>query len=241
MSVLNPHATVGQLVTERPNRSRVFEQWGLDYCCGGKKPLDRVCEERGLDLQVILRDLQASDAAHTMEAQTDWSEATLTELADHIEETHHAYLRQALPRLSGLIRKVVQAHGEQHPELREVERVFLRLRDELELHTRKEEGVLFPLCRQFDAADAPPRFHCGSIRNPVLVMEREHDSAGQALERLRALTHDFAPPAGACNTYRAMLDGLAELTTDLHLHIHKENNILFPRAIERETALQSAV
>lgn len=239
MNELSPTATVGQLVTERPSRSRIFEQWGLDYCCGGNKSLAQACEEKGVSLQTVLDDLRRNDTQASDEP-VDWASASLSALADHIEATHHAYLRQELPRLTGLIEKVVNAHAQQHPELREVQSVFQALRSELETHTWKEENILFPMCRELDVVEIRPRFHCGSIQNPIFVMEMEHDHAGEALARLRTLTHGFTPPEDACNTYRAMLDALAELEVDLHMHIHKENNILFPRAIEREAALAPA-
>ncbi len=237
MNTLNIHTPVGQLVAERPSRSRIFEQWGLDYCCGGKKPLEQACLLKGLDPQAILHSLEVSDAERVSNDQIDWSKATFTDLADHIETTHHAYLREALPRLSGLISKVVRAHGDKHPELAQVQSVFSTLREEMEAHTSKEELILFPMCRQLDSASVQPEFYCGSLQNPITVLEREHDGAGQGLEQLRALTHGYTPPEGACNTYRAMLDGLAELGRDLHTHVHKENNILFPRVIEYETQL----
>jgi regulator of cell morphogenesis and NO signaling len=237
MSKLNSHATVGQLVAERPARSRVFEKWGLDYCCGGKKPLDEACIAKGLNLESIIAELREDDIARSAETHTDWTQASLTELADHIEQRHHGYLREALPRLSKLIEKVQNAHGDTHPELAEVAAVFEELSAELTQHTFKEEMILFPFCRKLDEATDQPLVHCGSIRNPIAVMEHEHEEAGQALARLRELTGDYAVPGGACNTYRAMLDGLFEFEKDLHEHIHKENNILFPRAIEREATL----
>lgn len=239
MNELSPTATVGQLVTERPSRSRVFERWGLDYCCGGNKPLAQACAEKGISLQTVLDELQRNDAQASDEP-VDWASASLSELADHIEATHHAYLRQELPRLTGLIEKVVQAHGQHHPELHQVQSIFQELRSELETHTWKEENILFPMCRELDTAEVQPRFHCGSIQNPIRVMEMEHDRAGEALARLRTLTHGFTPPEDACNTYRATLDALAGLEADLHMHIHKENNVLFPRAMERE-ATQASV
>jgi regulator of cell morphogenesis and NO signaling len=161
----------------------------------------------------------------------------MTELADHIEQTHHAYLREELPRLTGLVGKIREVHGERHPKLVEVQRVFLGLRDELMMHMMKEEQVLFPMIRQMEASDNEPSFDCGSVDNPIRVMEHEHDNAGNALARLNELTGGYLPPADACNTYRATLSGLQELELDLHLHIHKENNILFPRASEREKLL----
>ena len=160
----------------------------------------------------------------------------MTELCDHIEQTHHAYLRTELPRLGQMIDKVVNAHGASHPKLHEVQRVFAALCAELEPHMFKEERILFPAIRQLEQSAATPSFPFGTVANPINVMEHEHDNAGAALSELRTLTADYVPPDDACNTYRAMLDGLRELETNMHQHVHKENNILFPRAIEHEGA-----
>jgi regulator of cell morphogenesis and NO signaling len=236
MITLDEQATVGQLVRERPARARVFERLGIDYCCGGKTPLDRACRAVGIDLARILRDLAEEDARPEADP-VDWSTAPMAALADHIEATHHAFLRRELPRLERLAEKVAAAHGARHPELLEVRAVFSGLKSELEVHMLKEEWVLFPMVSQLDGATAPPRFPCGGVAYPIATMEHEHGDAGAALERLRGLTGGYTPPAGACNSYRALLDGLADLEADLHLHVHKENNILFPKARDAEAAL----
>lgn len=223
---------VGRLVAERPSRSRVLERWGLDYCCGGKKPLGEACEEKHLDANAVERELLAADTAPGS-LEMNWTTEPMPALCDHIVSAHHDYLRQALPRLSGLIEKVCNAHGENHFELYEVQAIFHEFRAELELHMMKEEQILFPLIKSLEAADIHPTANVGSIRYPIGVMESEHESAGAALARMRELTHDFRPPQEACNTYRAMLDGLEELEKDMHQHVHLENNVLFPRAAKR--------
>jgi regulator of cell morphogenesis and NO signaling len=224
--------TVGQWVVERPARARVFETFGIDYCCGGKQPLEQACRDRHVDVQQVLKALEQSDTQPS--PLEDWSHATLTELADHIEATHHQYLRREFPRLDFFTEKVARNHGADKPQLAELRQVFLALRDELEQHMAKEEQILFPLCRRLAAAGGPVASHCGSVANPIAVMVREHDDAGEALARMRELTNGYAAPEGSCNTFRAFMASLAELEADLHLHIHKENNILFPRAIELE-------
>lgn len=236
---LSSHMTVGQLVAEQPARSRVFERLGIDYCCGGRKSLAEACRAASLDEETVLNELHACDAS-AAEPEIDWTQATLTQLADHIEQTHHAYLHAELPRLDRLTARVAQAHGENDPRLFELRAMFCAFRAELEAHMSKEEFVLFPLCRQMDGAARRPVFHCGSVRNPVRVMRAEHQDAGEALETMRALTDGFTPPDWACNTYRAMLQSLAELEADMHQHVHKENNILFPQAEEIEAGLPEA-
>lgn len=238
MTAFDTQTTVAQFVTERPARARVFEQFGIDYCCGGRTPLSRACAEKGLDVATVLRGLRASDEAAPGESERDFSKASMTELADHIVETHHVYLRRELPRLASMADKVVQAHSERHPELLALRETLGLLKNELESHMLKEEQILFPMIRQLESATVLPDFHCGSVNGPIGVMEHEHDNAGDALARMRDLTGGYAPPGDACNTYRALLAGLAELEADTHRHIHKENNILFPKAVAAEAALR---
>jgi regulator of cell morphogenesis and NO signaling len=232
--------TVGAIVAQQPALSRVFESERIDYCCGGKKTLAEVCQTKGIDPQGLLAKLEtylatAADGARIIDAGS----MPLTELADHIERTHHAYLREELPRLDRMTRKVAAVHGENDARLHEVAETFLAMAEELTSHMMKEERILFPMIRQLEQSATAPEFHCGSLANPIRQMESEHDGAGEALERMRELTDDFTPPEWACNTYRAMLEGLVAVERDLHQHIHKENNVLFPRAQEMEIQKRS--
>lgn len=235
MSTLNEQSPVGRWVAERPETSRLFEELQIDYCCGGDRPLEQACREQSLDPVQIVARLEQVAAPATDETTPDWTTAPLSDLCDHIESTHHRFLKTELPRLDELIVKVLEAHGPAHPELNGVQQVFGRLRDELEPHMMKEERILFPAIRQLEQSVAAPQFPFGSVANPIRMMEHEHDVAGNALRDLRQLTGDYALPDDACNAYRNLLDGLAGLETDLHRHIHKENSILFPRAIEMES------
>jgi regulator of cell morphogenesis and NO signaling len=227
---------VGELVTERSGRSRIFERLGIDYCCGGKRSLGESCERLGLDAASVLQALAAGDI-DPEEGEVDWPRASMSALADHIVAAHHQYLRVELPRLALLIRKVVNAHGQRHPELPRLEDRFSSFRSDLEAHMDKEETVLFPLCRALETACVRPSSPCGSIRDPIHRMVTEHEDAGDDLASMRALTDNFTPPSDACATYRMLLEGLSELERDTHLHVHKENNILFPRATAAEAAL----
>jgi regulator of cell morphogenesis and NO signaling len=239
MSQLSSKTNVGQWVAQHPVTARVFESLGIDYCCGGKLPLEKACHDRRLGPEAVVRQLLA--VVSTADSVTEsWTDASLTDLCDHIEMTHHAYLKSELPRLAGLIAKVVNAHGVGHPELAQLLQVFLDLRAELEPHMLKEERVLFPAIRALEAAAARAHFPCGgSLAQPIHVMEVEHEFAGRCLAEMRELTSDFRVPEGACNTYRVMLASLEELEADMHEHVHKENNILFPRAARLEN-LQAA-
>lgn len=225
--------TVGSIVTRRPGLARVFERVGIDYCCGGKIPLVDACRTRGLDPHAVLAALEAAADVAGDDA-VDAGAMTLTALADHIEATHHAYLKAELPRLEAMAAKVAAAHGDRDARLAQVDETCRGLVAELAAHMMKEERVLFPMVRSLEASATAPTSHCGSLANPIRVMEMEHDDAGAALARLRELTDGFRPPDWACNTYRALLDGFSHLERDLHQHVHKENNVLFPRAIAME-------
>jgi regulator of cell morphogenesis and NO signaling len=240
MTSLAPETSVGQMVRERPGLASLFDRLGIDYCCGGRTSLAQACAEKGLDVDEVLLALPSSDLEDASADRPEEDEMTLGELADQIVAIHHTYLHQELPRLAGLLAKVADAHAANHPELRVLRDVFADLKDELEFHMLKEEKILFPLIKQLETAARMPGFPCDSLNNPILVMEHEHASAGSALERMRALTGGYNPPRDACPTYLALLQGLAELETDLHHHIHKENNILFPQARALEDALKGA-
>ena len=234
--------TVGEIAAEHPASVRVFEKLQIDYCCGGGRPLAEACRERGLSADQVVAEVEKAEAP--AEAPRDWTAVPLAALVDHILARHHTYLRAELPALAARLLKVLDAHGQNHGDsLVPLRETFEGLQNELASHMMKEEMILFPLIQRLEAADKQggglPPAHCGSIRNPITVMEYEHDSAGAALREMRRLTGGYTPPPDACPTYRALLQGLRELETDLHLHIHLENNILFPRAAELESRLAS--
>ena len=232
--------TIGELVAEAPLRANIFEKRRIDYCCKGRRSLAQVCAEEGLPMDEVIAELEQEPR---QESSLDWAPKPLTELAAHIVDRHHGYLRSTLPSAALKLDKVVQAHADRHPALRELRAVFAALADELASHMAKEEMVLFPHIAAMERAaqgDEPaPPAPGGSVRNPIRMMEHEHDDAGRALSRIRELTSNHEPPEGACNTFRALYAQLAELERDLHTHIHLENNILFPRAAELEKRLQS--
>ena len=234
---LTSKQTIGQMVADRPSRAALFERLGLDYCCGGKNQLETACQEKALNLSAVMRELQECDARVDGEPEADWTAAPLEALVDHILVAHHAYLKDALPRLTLLIDKVDKAHGDSHPDLGELAATFSALRRELEHHTNTEESVVFPLIRSLESGSSQYRVPSSTFRDSIRTMESEHDRAGAELGKIRSLANDYVPPADACNTFRAMLDGLAELESDMHRHVHKENSILFPRAAELEALL----
>jgi regulator of cell morphogenesis and NO signaling len=226
-----PETTVGQLVAARPGRSRLFEQLGIDYCCGGRKPLAQVCQEKGLDLENLIQRIAAHDARAEEAPETlpDVAAMNMTDLVEHIERTHHAWLRTELPRLASLLGKVADAHGERDRRLVALYNTFEEFAYHLFSHMQKEERILFPALRRLERGElAQEQQH--SLDSPIDAMTREHDEAGSALRTMRELTDDFVIPDNACNTHRAVLDALSRLEADMHQHVHKENNVLFPMA-----------
>jgi regulator of cell morphogenesis and NO signaling len=232
MTALDMERTVGQLVAERPGRANVFDRYGIDYCCGGRVPLARACQARGLNPRAVLRDLESADTRGPGSDTEEWPPTTPGELVDFIVATHHGYLRRELPRLAALLAKVADAHAGRHPELEELRDVFSALREELEAHLVKEEWIVFPAIRRL-AAGTEEAEDAADLPKLLGMLGHEHDDAGAALVRMRALTRGYSPPADACNAYRTLLAGLAELEDDLHHHVHRENNILFPLAVGR--------
>jgi regulator of cell morphogenesis and NO signaling len=238
MSTYETNVPVWELVRGQAGRARVLAGFGIDYCCRGRTPLNEACSERGLSVEEVVRALEASDDAQPAADQIDWSSESMTRLANHIVSRHHVYLREVLPQLGTLLDEVVSRHADKHPNLLELREVYTTMCNELLSHMMKEEFVLFPYIRSLDqamqAGQPIPYFHCGSVAAPIHVMENEHQSAGEALRRMRELTFGFRPPKDACRAYRVLMIGLRELESDLHLHMHKENNILFPRAAAAE-------
>lgn len=233
MTTFNSETPIGQIVAEHPSSARLFERLGVDYCCGGDRSLRTACAKEGLDADTVIRMLESDvglDADDRADGtDTDWTTAPLGTLIDHIEETHHAYLRRELPRLEALLEKVAHVHGTDAPWIVSVKEVFEELKPSMEAHIEKEEEIVFPFIRACveDASTQAPDALDG---DPIALMEEEHDETGAALKRMRTLSHDFALPEGGCNSFRALLDGLEALETDTHQHVHKENSILFPRA-----------
>lgn len=231
--------TVRDIALENPASVRVFEKFGIDYCCGGRMPLAEACANRNLNLDEVLASLEGAAGLAVAEGP-DWARASLARLAAHIVETHHAYVRQELPRLYELAAKVVRRHGDTREELPAIQAKLAELGAELIAHMGKEEVVLFPYIggyEQYAAGKGPqPRNSFGSVSKPIAMMTQEHDLAGALMAQIRRLSGDYTPPEGACPTFRAFYAGLLEFEQDLHRHVHLENNILFPRAMALEAA-----
>ncbi len=226
-----PDRTVGEIVSENPSQARVFQSFGIDFCCQGGRTLREACTLKGIALESVTEQLEAANAAPT--APED-NPALLppAELIEHIVDKHHAYLRAELPRIHAMAERVAKVHGGHTPSLVEVFQVFCEMAEELDGHMMKEERILFPAIKALSTGNSVM-----PLDGPVACMLQEHDDAGAALARMRELTNDFTPPAEACNTYRALFAGLAELEEDLHRHIHLENAVLFPQALAMSKAI----
>lgn len=244
---ITPDTRVAEVASQNPATIRIFQRLGIDFCCGGKRPLSEACAEKEMPFEELRALLEgAGEPGPAERAALPAVDAKLTEMIRFIVDTYHADLRVELPRLSQMAAKVVDAHGARHPEVLPALQETLRgLREELESHMMKEERVLFPSVERLEALAAEggrlAASPFGSIQAPIGMMEHEHEIAGQALARLRELTGGYVPPADACNTFRGLYHGLGELEKALHEHIHLENNILFPRATRLEEKLSAVV
>lgn len=231
--------TVRDVAVENPAATRVFERFGIDYCCGGNQGLEQACQRAGASLDEVIDSLEMEEETTRAAKQVhDWQSEPLSEVIDHIKSTHHRYTRDEIVRLAALLQKVCSVHGKNHPELFGIQSTFAGLAQELTTHMMKEEMVLFPYIARMEEAFIqkepvlPAPF--GTVANPVAMMEHEHDSAGNALRSIRKASGDFTPPADGCISYQTLYKALAAFEADLHQHIHLENNILFPRAIAME-------
>lgn len=227
--------TVRDLASTNPSAARIFECFGIDYGCPGEQSLAQACSAAKVSVQEVMQALERTPA---QQEPRDWQAASLAELVNHIIEKHHAFVRTEIPRLIALLTKVVRVHGQNHAELQKIAISFQALAEELTLHLLKEERMLFPYIVQLEDAArrgtrlAPAMF--GAVQNPVRMMMMEHDSAGELLRKMREVTKGYTVPEDGCMSYRMLYQALPEFEADLHQHIHLENNILFPRAIELE-------
>ena len=227
---ISESTTVADIATSIPASVRVLQQHGIDFCCGGRRPLGVVCEEQGLSFADVARDIGFAAAGAPPDAR-DWTREPLHALIDHIVAAYHNPLRDELPRLEIMAVKVARVHGAKDVSLQRISDAVAELSADLNEHMQKEEQVLFPSIRAIEAGDrhdSQPQW----IAAPIKVMEEEHDRAGELLAELQSLTSGYVIPAWGCATVRALYQGLAELERDMHVHVHLENNVLFPRALQ---------
>lgn len=229
--------TLGQIAAKDLTKAKIFKKYGLDFCCGGKKTVKQACAEKGLDVTKIEQELQQADKnlATRPLPYGDWS---LDFLADYIVNTHHSYVKKTLPELRAYAAKVARVHGEGHPELPAIYQLIEEVNAELTAHMIKEERILFPYIKELVAAannlQPAQATHFKTIQNPISMMEMEHEMVGENLEEIRTLSNNFTLPEDACASYSLLYRMLDEFEDDLHTHIHLENNILFPKALQLE-------
>lgn len=241
-----PDETIGQIAAKDLHKAKVFKKYGLDFCCGGKKTIKEACSEKGLDVTKVEQELHELDKINAFGGrQLPYNDWEVDFLSDYIVNTHHSYLNKNLPDLKRYAQRVAEVHGDNHPELLAVNQQVQLLANELTTHLIKEEKILFPYLKILAAAvknNEPLHVNpFGDVQQPVNMMEMEHDVAGEILERLKELTNNYTLPKDACATFSLLYRTLEEMTEDLHLHIHLENNILFPKAIALEKKLRTAL
>lgn len=231
---------IKDIVASNFHTSELFEKYGIDFCCKGNRPLNAACAEKGVDQKSLVDELQKIMSEDFI-GQEDYDKWDLTFLSQYITNFHHSYVRRSLPKITTHMEKVMNAHSSHHPFLEKVQDSFFAVAAELKNHMFKEESILFPAIKSMeDTKKSGEKLNSnrfGSIRNPISMMEREHSSAGNELSEMRKLTGNYNPPSEACPTFVLLYKELDEFERDLHKHIHLENNILFPKAIDLEDAL----
>ncbi len=230
--------TVGEIVTEDYRTAGVFKKYGLDFCCGGKRKLSDACERKGLDMDLLLADINRLSQKDTNEHNyKEWSPSFLV---DYIINNHHHFVRTKLPEIKAYANKVAKVHGKTYPVLNDMLGTFMILKDEMLSHLEAEEKILFPYIKEMEDAKSEGRAPSGSKPNTgtaaqaIDMMEQEHDEAGKLMAQLEEMSEGFTPPEDACATFRVYFQNLEGFRDDLHKHVHLENNILFPKALEME-------
>jgi regulator of cell morphogenesis and NO signaling len=233
---------VSEIVAEDYRTAAVFESHGIDFCCGGNITITQACSIAGIEPEKIVK-LLTEVTSEKSEQQIDFQIFPLDLLADYIEKKHHRYVEEMIPVIREYLDTVCAAHGSAHPELLQISELFSQSADQLVMHMKKEELILFPFIRKIVSADQknlkPEKPQFGTIENPIASMIDEHNNEGERFKKIANLSDNYDPPSEACNTYRVTFAYLKEFEKDLHLHIHLENNILFPKSIELEKRLFS--
>ncbi|HMZ46437.1 MAG TPA: iron-sulfur cluster repair di-iron protein [Chitinophagaceae bacterium] len=239
---ISEESIVGELVAKDYRTAAVFKQNKIDFCCNGNRTITNACEQKKIDSKQLIEQLIEATTTNTTN-NSEFNSWPIDLLADYIEKKHHRYVETKIKEIMPFLHKVVRVHGERHPELAEVEGLFVECAEELTEHMQKEEMVLFPFIREMVEAKhngTNVKSAFGTIQNPIGMMMHEHDAEGERFRKIAALTNNYNPPIDACSTYRVTFSLLKEFEDDLHLHIHLENNILFPKSIQLETQFSAS-
>ncbi len=233
--------TVANVVTENIKAAHIFKKYGIDFCCGGGISIKKACEKGKIDLETLEAELLNLDTIK--DRATDYNSWKLDFLTDHIINVHHTYVEENSPMMLQYAQRVNHVHGNHYAELAEIETLVKQVVMELGAHMKKEELILFPFIKKLVKTEkvggAVPAIHFGTVENPIKMMEAEHEEAGDIMRKIAELSNNFTPPQEACNTYRAFYSKLEEFEQDLHQHVHLENNILFPKALNLEKKLKN--
>lgn len=236
--IITKNKTVGETVTENIKTAHIFKKYGIDFCCGGGISIDKACEKKNVDFSKLVEELRCVDKAQKAYDYDKWE---LGFLIDHIVNIHHTYVAESIPLILQYSARVAEVHGHHYSEVIEINKLFIDVANELTSHMDKEESILFPYVKKLLALNTtaqeiePPHFR--TVKAPIKMMEEEHETAGDIFKTIAQLTNNYTPPQEACNTFRALYAKLQEFEQDLHQHIHLENNILFPKAIQLEQSL----
>ncbi|HEY0355464.1 MAG TPA: iron-sulfur cluster repair di-iron protein, partial [Flavisolibacter sp.] len=233
--------TLGEIAVKDLRKAEIFKKYGLDFCCGGKKTVQEACAEKGIDATKVEEELRKTEV-NTVSRPLNYNEWNLDFLADYIVNTHHGYVRKTLPEIRAFAAKVATVHGNHHPELVSIRQLVEEIYEEMSGHMLKEENVLFPFIKQLVNAknngQPKPTAGFGTVENPIHMMEHEHEAVGRNLEKIRSLSRNYTLPADACASYNLFFKMMEEFEADLFTHIHLENNILFPKALQLEKELK---
>lgn len=236
-------AIVGQLVAGNYHTAVIFKKFNIDFCCNGNRSIKEACSRKNIDPAIVITELSAI-LGYQPGPEKDYNTWSLDLLAEHIETKHHQYVETQIPVLETFLQKLCSVHGQQHPELLEIAHLFSGSAAELTMHMKKEELMLFPYIKQLVKAKEQGTITStapfGTVANPVHMMMQEHDQEGERFRQISALSNDYTTPPDGCNTYKVTYALLKEFQDDLHLHIHLENNILFPKAEQLEKELGTA-
>ena len=234
--------TLGEIAAKDLRKAQIFRKYGLDFCCGGKKTVKEACSEKGLDVAKIEQELLQADKV-VSSRPLPYNEWELDFLADYIVNTHHSYVKKNLPDILAYANKVARVHGSSHPELLPVRELVEEVYNEMMNHMVKEERILFPYIKDIVTAQKNTQplqaSHFGTVQNPINMMEMEHEVVGKNMEEIRTLTQNYVLPDDACASYSLLYRMLDEFEEDLHIHVHLENNILFPKALKAEQQLNA--
>ena len=226
--------SLAEIVNNDHRAASVFEKYHLDFCCKGKRTLKQACDESDLEISQVVSELQSALGIEKNN-ELDLTACSLSQIIRYILQTHHSYVKKEMPVIHAYLQKVAAKHGSRHPEMLKVFELFNAVNEELDLHMKKEELILFPRIielEQLAASGKPININQTYIQSPITIMEHEHDHAGKLMEEIRELTQNYTPPPDACTTYRLSFAALQAFETDLHRHVHAENYILFPKALQ---------